>query len=227
VGIPNSAGSKAKRATIEVLVADDHEIVRDGIRQNLGYAGEIFVAGEAASGAETIEQVRKGTWDVLILNLNLPDKTGIDVLNEVRAIAPELPVLILSMQREPWLAARALKAGAVGYIGKNDAREHLVTAVRKVARGERFLTSGMAETLAFNQSRPPSGAVHHTLSDRALQVLCLIAAGKPPRTIAAALNVSVKTVATHRARLLVRMGLSNNAELVQYAIEHDLLPPRE
>lgn len=226
VSIPYSSAA-AKDRTINVLVADDHDIVRDGVRQNLAQASEIVVAGEAVNGAEAVARAREGGWDVLILNLNLPDKSGIDVLTEIRLIAPRLPVLILSMQDEPWLAARALKAGAVGYIGKNSARGHLVTAVRKVARGERFLTPELAQILAFDQAQPPSGPVHRNLSGRALQVLCLIAVGKPPREIAAALNVSVKTVATHRARLLARMNLSNNAELVQYAIEHGLIPSRE
>jgi DNA-binding NarL/FixJ family response regulator len=220
VPIPNSRA-------INLLIADDHDIVRDGIRQILKDATDIVVGGEAASGAEVLEEIRKRRWDVLVLNLNLPDRPGIDVLTEIRALAPELPVLILSMQNEPWLAARALKAGAVGYVGKNGAREHLVTAIRKVAGGERFLVRELAESLAFDHARPPRGSIHHTLSGRALQVLCLIAAGKPPREIAAALNVSVKTVATHRARLLARMNLTSNAELVQYAVAHDLLPPRE
>jgi two-component system invasion response regulator UvrY len=163
---------------------------------------------------------------VVILDLNLPDRPGLDVLAQIRSIAPDVPVLILSMQQQPSYAARALKGGALGYVSKNNAREHLVTAIRKVARGERFLTPELAESLAFDLMRPSDGGNHQSLSDREFEVLCLIAAGKPPREIAAELNVSVKTVATHRARLLVKMGLKNNAEVVQYAIEHDLLPPR-
>jgi DNA-binding NarL/FixJ family response regulator len=160
---------------------------------------------------------------VVVLDLNLPDRPGLDVLTQIRAIAPNLSVLILSMQQHPSYATRALRSGALGYVSKDSAREHLVPAIRKVARGERFLTPALAESLAFDLMRGTHDRSHETLSDREFQVLCLIAAGKPPREIAQELSVSVKTVATHRARLLVKMGLKNNAALVQYAIEHRLL----
>lgn len=211
---------------ITVLIADDHDIVREGLRQIVSETADIAVGGEARTGAEAIEQARTNHYDVIVLDLNLPDRAGLDVLAQLRAIAPEVPVLILSMQQQPSYAVRALKSGAVGYVSKNNAREHLVTAIRKVARGERFLTPELAESLAFDLMQPGSRSSHENLSDREFEVLCLIAAGKPPREIAADLNVSVKTVATHRARLLAKMGLKNNAEVVQYAIEHDLLPPR-
>jgi DNA-binding NarL/FixJ family response regulator len=208
---------------IRVLIADDHDIVREGLRQIVSETSDIVVGGEARSGAEALEQVRARTCDVVILDLNLPDRPGLDVLTQIRAIAPEVPVLILSMQQQPFYAARALKGGALGYVSKNNAREHLVTAIRRVARGERYLTPELAESLAFDLMQPQGGQSHESLSDREFQVLCFIAAGRPPREIAAELNVSVKTVATHRARLLAKMGLKNNAEVVQYAIEHDLL----
>ena len=212
---------------ITVLIADDHDIVREGLRQIVSETQDIAVGGEARTGTEAIEQTRARHYDVIILDLNLPDRPGLDVLAQIRSIAPDVPVLILSMQHQPSYAARALKGGAVGYVSKNNAREHLVTAIRKVARGERFLTPELAESLAFDLMQPSEGTNHKGLSDREFEVLCLIAAGKPPREIAAELNVSVKTVATHRARLLAKMGLKNNAEVVQYAIEHDLLPRRQ
>jgi DNA-binding NarL/FixJ family response regulator len=211
---------------ITVLIADDHDIVREGLRQIVSETADIVVGGEARTGNEAIEQSRTRPYDVIILDLNLPDRPGLDVLSQIRSIAPGVPVLILSMQQQPSYAARALKNGALGYVSKNNAREHLVTAIRKVARGERFLTPELAESLAFDLMQPSAGGNHSSLSDREFEVLCLIAAGRPPREIAAELNVSVKTVATHRARLLVKMGLKNNAEVVQYAIEHDLLPSR-
>ena len=211
---------------ITVLIADDHDIVREGLRQIVSETQDIVVGGEARTGNEAIEQARATRYDVIVLDLNLPDRAGLDVLAQVRSIAPETPVLILSMQHQPSYAARALKGGALGYVSKNNAREHLVTAIRKVARGERFLTPELAESLAFDLMQPAGGSSHQGLSDREFEVLCLIAAGKPPREIAADLNVGVKTVATHRARLLAKMGLKNNAEVVQYAIEHDLLPRR-
>jgi len=211
---------------ITVLIADDHDIVREGLKQIVAETSDIVVGGEARTGAEAIEEVRRRKWDVVILDLNLPDRPGLDVLAQMRSIAADVPVLILSMQQQATYALRALKSGASGYVSKNNAREHLVGAIRKVARGERFLTPELAEALAFDLMQPSQDQTHASLSDREFQILCLIAAGKPPREIAADLNVSVKTVATHRARLLTKMGLKNNAEIVQYAIEHDLLPPR-
>jgi DNA-binding NarL/FixJ family response regulator len=168
--------------------------------------------------------VRNEKWDVVVLDLNLPDRPGLDVIAQIRAINPSLPVLILSMHEQTSYATRALKAGASGYVTKSSARDNLVNAIRKVARGERFLTPEFAENIAFGSVS--GGRMHERLSDREFQVLCMIAAGKPPREIASELNVSVKTVATHRARLLEKMGLRNNAEIVQYALEHQLLTPR-
>ena len=208
---------------INVLIADDHDIVREGLKQIVSETSDIVVRGEARSGGEALDQVRLGGWDVIVLDLNLPDRPGLDVLAQIHASAPALPVLILSMQEQPSYALRALRCGALGYVSKNSAREHLVPALRKVARGERFLSPALAESLAFDLMRPAGDRSHQGLSDREFQVLCLIAAGKPPRDIALELSVSVKTVATHRARLLLKMGLKNNAEIVQYAIEHRLL----
>ena len=211
---------------IRVLIADDHDIVREGVKQIVSETRDIAVEGEARSGADAIAEVRRLKWDVIILDLNLPDRTGLEVLSQIRSIAPHTPVLILSMHQQASYATRALKAGAAGYVSKDSAREHLVNAIRKVAAGERFLTPALAESLAFGLVDDAGDNRHERLSDREFQVLCLIAAGKPPRDIAAELNVSVKTVATHRARLLAKMALKNNAEVVQYALEHDLLPKR-
>jgi two-component system invasion response regulator UvrY len=210
---------------IRVLIADDHDIVREGVKQIVSETSDIVVVGEARTGAEALDRARQGGWDVVILDLNLPDRSGLDVLAQLRAVNGDVPVLILSMHGEASYAARALKAGASGYVSKSTAREHLVIAIRKLANGERFLTPELAESLAFGMMGARSSG-HQSLSDREFQVLCLIAAGRPPREIAAELNLSVKTVATHRARLLQKMGLRNNAELVRYAIDHQLLPAR-
>jgi two-component system, NarL family, invasion response regulator UvrY len=209
---------------IAVLIVDDHDIVREGLRQIVSETKDIAVGSEARTAAEAVERVMAQRWDVIVLDLNLPDRSGLDLLAQLRTLAPDVPVLILSMQEQLSYAARALKGGALGYVSKSSARLHLVTAIRKVARGERFLTPELAENLAFDLIRPAKADTHQGLSGREFQVLCLIAAGKPPRDIATELNVSVKTVATHRARLLMKMGLKNNAELVQYAVAHDLLP---
>jgi DNA-binding NarL/FixJ family response regulator len=207
---------------ITVLIVDDHDIVREGLKQIVHETGDITVGGEARTGAEAMEMARQ-RWDVIILDLNLPDRPGLDVLAHLRSIAPQTPVLILSMHQQSSYAARVLKAGALGYVSKDSAREYLVSAIRRVARGERFLTPAVAEGLAFDSMDGGGRSQHERLSDREFQVLGLIAAGKPPRAIAAELNVSVKTVGAHRARILAKMGLKNNAEIVQYAIEHDLL----
>lgn len=207
---------------IRVLIVDDHDIVREGIKQIISEEGDIVVADEAHSGSEALDKFRKNGCDVVILDLNLPDRPGLDVLTQMRAIAPQVPILILSMHSEPSYVSRTLQAGALGYVSKNSARAHLVSAIRKVVRGERFLAPEFAESVAFDLVDGKSR--HSRLTDREFQVLCLIAAGKPPREIAAELNLSVKTVGTHRARLLEKMQLRNNAEIVQYAIEHHLLP---
>jgi len=211
---------------IKVLIVDDHDIVREGVKQIVSETADIVVGGEARNCSEAIEQVRRGKWDVIILDLNLPDRTGLEVLSQIRSIAPQVPVLIFSMHQQVSYATRVLKSGATGYVSKDSARAHLVAAIRKVAVGERYLTPELAESLAFGVVDSTNERQHERLSDREFQVLCLIAAGKPPREIGAELNVSVKTVATHRARLLAKMGLKNNAEVVGYAIEHGLLPKR-
>jgi two-component system invasion response regulator UvrY len=208
---------------ITVLIADDHDIVREGVKQIVAETGDITVGGEARRGEEAIELVRQRKWDVIILDLNLPDRPGLDVLAQIHSIAPQTPVLILTMHQHVSYASRALKTGASGYVSKDSAREHLVTAIRRLVRGERFLTPAFAESLAFESMDAGGKARHENLSEREFQILGMIATGKPPRAIAAELNVSVKTVATHRARLLQKMGLKNNAELVQYAIENHLL----
>lgn len=208
---------------ISVLIVDDHDIVREGLKQIVSETSDIAVGGEARSGAEALDLVRSRHWDVVVLDLNLPDRPGLDVLAQIRSTHPQVAVLILSMHQQASYASRALKAGALGYVSKDSAREYLVTAIRKLARGERFISPTIAQSLAFDLVDTAGGQRHEKLSDREFQVLCMIASGRPPRAIAAELNVSVKTVGTHRARLLEKMGLKNNAEIVQYAIEHGLL----
>jgi DNA-binding NarL/FixJ family response regulator len=211
---------------ITVLIVDDHDIVREGLKQIVYETGDIVVGGEARTGEEAMERVRTGRWDVVILDLNLPDRPGLEVLSQIRTHAPQMPVLILSMHQQVSYAARAMKAGALGYVSKDSAREHLVLAIRKLARGERFLTPAFAEGLAFELMDGTGGSPHERLSDREFQVLSRIAGGKPPREIAAELGLSVKTVGTHRARILTKLGLKNNAEIVQYAIEQGVLGQR-
>lgn len=208
---------------IRILIVDDHDIVRDGVRQIVSETSDIELGGEATTGAGGLDKVREGGWDVVLLDLNLPDRSGIDLLGQIRAIAPSLPILVFTMHREETYASRVLKAGARGYVSKDRAREHLVEAIRRLARGERYLTPDLAQRLANDMLSGRPGSEHEELSDREFQVLIRIASGMPPREIASALGISVKTVATHRARILQKTGLRNNAEIVQYALEHHLL----
>jgi DNA-binding NarL/FixJ family response regulator len=208
---------------ISVLIIDDHDIVREGLKQIVAETPDVRVTAEARTGREALDRVRGNEYDVVILDLNLPDRPGLDVLTQIRSLKPGLPVLVLSMHQQASYASRALKGGAAGYVGKDSAREHLVTAIRRLARGERFISPAIAESLAFDLMGSGEKNRHEHLSDREFQVLCMIASGRPPREIASELNVSVKTIGTHRSRLLEKMGFKNNAEIVQYAIEHDLL----
>lgn len=209
---------------IRVLITDDHAIVRDGLRQIVSETDDIAVVAEAENAAETVDRLRQNQVDVLVLDLNLPDRSGLDLLVQLRAAYSRIPVLVLSVNREAAYAVRLMKAGAAGYIGKDSARDQLVDAIRKVARGEKYLSPSLAEDVALHLVDGGGKQGHEQLSNREFQVMVLIASGKPPREIAAALNLSVKTVGAHRARILQKMGLRNNAEIVQYVLTHKLMP---
>jgi two-component system, NarL family, invasion response regulator UvrY len=208
---------------IRVLITDDHAIVRDGLRQIVGETDDITVASEAGTAAETLLRLRETTVDVVVLDLNLPDRHGLDLLLQLRSSYPRVPVLILSVNNEASYAIRLLKAGAAGYIGKDGAREQLVDGIRTVARGDKYIAPPLATSVAIRLVEEGNGHQHEQLSDREFQVMLMIAAGKPPRQIAAELNVSVKTVGAHRAHVLQKMGLRNNAEIVHYVLAHKLM----
>ncbi|MBN1771845.1 MAG: response regulator transcription factor [Deltaproteobacteria bacterium] len=208
---------------IRVLLADDHAVVRRGLRQILEDERDISIVGEAATGREALEAaVRKG-WDVLLLDLSMPDMTGLEVLGQLRRRRPRLPVLVLTMHSEEQFAVLALRAGAAGYLTKDSAPEEMVGAIRAVAAGRRYVSRALAETvagsLAGDDRRPP----HETLSPREFRVLCLMARGKTTDEIAKALLISPKTVATYRARMMDKMALHSIAELTRYALDHKLL----
>jgi DNA-binding NarL/FixJ family response regulator len=208
---------------IRVLITDDHVIVRDGLRQIVRETDDITVVAEAGTAADTLDAVRRTAVDVVVLDLNLPDRHGLDLLLQLRSLYPRIPVLILSVNRDASYAVRLLKAGAAGYIGKHGARDQLVEGIRRVARGEKYLAPDLAESVAIHLVAGGDRLPHELLSDREFQVMLLIAAGKPPREIAAELNVSVKTVGVHRAHILEKTGLRNNAEIVHYALTHKLM----
>ena len=208
---------------MRILIADDHAVVRHGLKQILADEFKRAVFGEARNAQEALNRVWKGAWDVMILDITMPGRSGLEILGEIRRSAPGLPVLILSMHPENQFAVRVLKSGAAGYLTKDSAPEELVGAVRKILGGGRYVSAALAEKLASyvagNSHKPPQ----ESLSDREFQVLRLIASGKIVSEIAAELSLSVKTISTYRSRILEKMGLRNNAELMRYAIQHQLV----
>ena len=211
---------------MRILIADDHAVVRHGLKQILADAFKRAVFGEAANSQEALERVWKEPWDVVILDLTMPGRSGLEVLKEIKRERPKLPVLILSMHPEDQFAVRLLKAGASGYMTKESAPEELVGAVNKAVAGGRYVSAALAEKLASLIVHDVQAAPHESLSDREFLILRLIASGKPVGAIARELSLSVKTVSTYRARLLEKMGMSNNSELVQYAFQNQLVESR-
>ncbi len=209
---------------IRVLIADDHAIVRQGLRQVLADSQDMEVGGEAANGFEAIQKIRdEGPWDIVLLDVSMPGKNGVDTLKQIKDERPRLPVLVLSMYPEDQYAVRLLKAGAAGYLTKESAPEQLVTAIRAVAAGRRFISPAVAELLAQEINRDGEQPLHATLSDREFEIMRLLASGITPTDIAERLKLSVKTVSTYRVRLLAKMQLKNNAELTYYAVKNGLV----
>jgi two-component system invasion response regulator UvrY len=213
----------ARASPLRVLIADDHAIVRAGLKQFLAEVPDITVAGEAGSGTEALELIRQGEWDVVLLDIAMPDMTGIDVLKRLRHDKPDLPVLILSIYPEEQYAVSMLRAGASGYLTKESAPEQLEQAIRKVATGHRYVSPALAELLALEVGGDAGRPAHETLSQREFQVFSKLAAGKAVSEIASELCLSVKTISTYRARILEKMGMKNNAELTYYAIKNHLI----
>jgi two-component system, NarL family, invasion response regulator UvrY len=208
---------------VRVLIADDHAVVRQGVKQILADQADMTVVGEAAQAHEVLTLVRRQDCDALLLDLSMPGSTGLETLKQLRHERPRLPVLVLTMHPEDQYAVRALKAGAAGYLTKDTAPDDLVTALRRVVRGGRYISQSLAEKLAVDVTTKTDGPLHELLSDREYQVLCLIAGGKAVSAIAGELALSVKTVSTYRARILEKMGLQNNSELTHYAIQNGLV----
>ncbi|HXO21335.1 MAG TPA: response regulator transcription factor [Thermoanaerobaculia bacterium] len=201
-----------------ILLADDHAVVRLGLKQILEAAIPGAVFGEAADGEEVLATARAGGWDVLILDISLPGRSGLDVLKELRETRPALPVLVLSMYPEEQFAVRVLRAGAAGYLAKRTAAADLVTAVKRVLAGRKYVSPSLAERLAGEIGLASGRAPHELLSDREFQVFRLLAAGATVTAIARELGLSVTTISTYRTRILEKMGMTTNADLVQYAI---------
>lgn len=212
---------------IRVLIADDHRILREGLKQILAESGDIVVGGEAENGFEALEKVRKEDWNVVVLDMSMPGKSGIELIRQVKDEKPKLPILILSMHKEDVYALRTLKAGASGYLSKDSASTELVKAIRKVAGGGVYINNNIAEKLAIGLMPSSDAAPHTLLSDREYQIFLMLVSGKGITDIADELHLSVKTVSTHKTRIMQKMNIASLSGLIKYAIKHGLLEDAE
>ena len=206
-----------------ILIVDDHEVVREGIKRIFDEQPGTTVFGQAGSVSEALDLARQHSWDVAVLDLSLGGRSGLDLLKELKQMRPKLPVLILSMHSEEQYARRAFKAGAAGYVTKDSPRDELVKAINKVSEGRRYVSAAMAETLVLDFERGADRPPHETLSDREFEVMRLIASGKTVSEIADMLSLSDKTISTYRARILEKMGMKTSAELTHYVIQNKLV----
>jgi DNA-binding NarL/FixJ family response regulator len=208
---------------VRIVVCDDHAIVREGLKQILSGQPDFEVVAEAADGHEAMKRVRELEFDVLLLDMSMPGKSGVELIKQVKAEKPKLRILVLTMHEEHQYAVRAIRAGASGYLTKEGASAQLVTALRKVASGGAYISAEVAEQLALNAMPDSQGPLHAALSDREFQVFRMIAEGKSVTEIAERLNLSVKTVSTHKANVLQKMNMTNQGELIRYALENNLV----
>jgi two-component system, NarL family, invasion response regulator UvrY len=208
---------------MRVLIADDHAVFRRGLKETLAEAFSRVAFGEAKSAPETLEHVRRQDWDLVILDISMPGKSGLDILDDLKRLRPKLPILLLSMHPEQQFARRALKAGAAGYLTKDSVTEELKEAVKKIVSGGRYVSATLAEKLAVDLRQGADRPVYELLSDREFQVLRMIASGKTVKDISEELALSVKTVSTYRARILEKTGMKTNAELIRYALQTQIV----
>jgi two-component system, NarL family, invasion response regulator UvrY len=206
-----------------ILVVDDHAVVRRGLQEIVSDSLDSATVNEAKDGEEAVAQVQKSRYDLVLLDISLPGRTGIDVLKDLKAIQPDLPILMLSIHPEEQFAVRALRAGASGYLTKACPPEELIAAIRRVLGGEKYISATFAQQLISNLDQGNAAQAHQNLSDREYQVLCLIARGKTPKQIGAELKVNIKTVSTYRSRILEKMNIQSNAEITCYCLEHNLI----
>lgn len=215
--------TRTSKDTIRVVIADDHAVVRKGLVQIIQETRDLLLAGEAENGNELLDLIRQVNPDVVVMDINMPEKSGWDVMLTLKQERPRQPVLILSVSPEEDYAIKFFRAGASGYLAKSSAPEQLVEAIRKLAGGGKFVTPGLAEQLVNHLEEDPDLPLHDALSPREFQVMCLIASGKTVSEIADELNVSLPTISTHRARLLEKMNMKTNAQLTRYAFENHLV----
>lgn len=208
---------------LRLLVADDHEVVRKGLMKVLAETLRPIEVDEARNGQEAVNKVLKGKYDLVVLDMKMPGKSGLDVLKEIKQHQPKLPVLILSMHPEEQFAIRAIRAGASGYLTKECAGDELVLAIRKALKGEKYISASLAQILAGELDSDPGKLPHETLSDREYQVMLMIASGKPVGAIAGELCLSAKTISSYRTNILLKTRMKNNAEITHYAIQNKLV----
>lgn len=208
---------------MKLLIADDHTIVREGIKQILAEMPEVTRTDEARNGKEVLQNVWENDYDIVLLDISMPGRSGLDILKQLKHDKPALKILVLSMHPEEQYAIRALKAGAFGYLTKESSPNELIEALRKVLAGKKYVSSSLAETLASHLEASSEKPLHETLSDREYEVMCMIASGKTVKDIADELSLSVKTISTYRARILEKMGMKNNAQLTHYTIQNGLV----
>ena len=212
-----------KESSIKVLVADDHEIVRQGLKTIISEHSDLSIAGEAENGNQVLKIVKKTKVDVVLLDFDMPEKNGLDTLIELKALYPKLPVMILSIFPEDHYGTRLLKAGASGYLQKSSATDQLIDAIRKVFNGGKYISSALTDRLVTNLNRDHERPLHESLTDREFQVFCLLATGKKLKEIADELCLSINTISTYRSRILQKMDMSSNADVIRYAIKNKLV----
>ncbi len=208
---------------LKIIIADDHGIFREGLKQVIAGTANMSVTDEAADGTELLAKLRTNDYDLVILDISLPGRSGLEILAETKSMRPKLPVLILSMHPEEQYAMRALKSGAAGYLTKGSSSQELIEALQKIALGKKYVSTSMAELLASRIGSDSDGPLHERLSDREFQVMRMSAAGATPRKIAEELLVGIKTVNTYRVRVLQKMEMKCNADLTRYAVQHKLM----
>jgi DNA-binding NarL/FixJ family response regulator len=208
---------------IRILIADDHTVVREGLKQIVAETSDMVVADEATSGHEALNKALKNDYDVMVLDITMPGINGLDVLKQIKAQKPKLPILVLSVHPEEQYAVRCLKAGASGYLTKESASDELTAAIRKISQGKKYVTASLAERLALDLEIGTEKLPHETLSDREYQVMINIAQGKKVKDIGEELFLSEKTISTYRSRILEKMGMEKNEELVRYALNNHLI----
>ncbi len=208
---------------IKILIADDHAIVREGLKQIISETPDMVVAAEASNGEDVLEKVSANKYDVVLLDISMPGRSGLDILRQLKIEKPKLPVMMLSVHPEEQYAVRALRAGASGYLTKESAPDELIAAIRKISQGRKYVSSSLAEKLAVELGINVKKSRHEVLSDREFQVMLMIASGKTVKEIAEELSISVKTSSTYRARILEKMKMKNNAEIIYYAVKQGLI----